>query len=173
MNKFRCSYVKRKKYLSLLKQIKSICAENEVELKISHRPIIWDRYGGAGPNFGEQRGVYSVSNKSITAVFYGKIGYARKLELLLHELRHAIHHNEGLYKDYYNEKWEDLEALLKEENPALPCRKIGLLAEMDCNRFAYYWLKKQGINIPKSFKYKGETMADYLHNEFKRRKSLA
>lgn len=161
------SYIKRKTYLALLKKIRKQCSDLGVVLKIHHRPLIWDRWGGAGPNFGELRGYYSITKKEIMAVFYGKVGYAKKLELLLHELRHAIHHKECLYKDYYQSDWENLKDFSKIKKSQLPCRRNARLAEMDCNKFAYYWLKNEKINIPKDFKYKGDTMADVIHKEFK------
>lgn len=165
--KERFPYIKRSKYLFLLKKIRKIAKGLNVSLNIYYKPIIWKRYG-TYPNFGERRGSYNTKEKKIVVVFYGKIGYGRKLEILLHELRHAIHHRKGLYKDYYDSRWENIDQLLKEDNPKLPCKRTGMLTEMDCNRFAYYWLKKEGITIPKNFKYyKYGTVSYQIHQMFK------
>ena len=167
MEKKRYPRIKRAIYLKLLKKIKNIAEEINVPIKIYYRPIIWRRYG-IFPNFGEHRGYYCIEDKKIVVTFYGNISYGRRLFLLLHELRHAIHHHEGLFEEFYDPKWLDLDSLLEMENPPLPCKRTGFLTELDCNRFAYYWLKREGIEIPKDLRYPPElSYLTQVHNIIK------
>lgn len=52
------------------------------------------------------------------------------------------------------------------KNPTLPCKRTALLAEIDCNRFTYYWLKKEGVVIPKDFRYSYYSTMAYNIHEF-------
>lgn len=166
MKKERYPYISKSKYLKLLNKIRNNAKELGVNITIYNRPIIWRRFG-IYPNFGEHRGYYINNKKRIIVTFYGRIGHGKKLFLLLHELRHAIHHNKGLYKDYYNPLWDDLEKLFEMENPPMPCKRTAFLAELDCNRFAYHWLKKEGIKIPKDLRYSPlNTVAYQIHKMY-------
>lgn len=146
----RYPYIKRKTYLHLLKEIKNTAKLLNVELRIYHRPIKYNRNNEGKPNYGEMYGSYSQSRKKIICTFFGKIGYGKKLNLLLHELRHAIHDNEGLFKDYYNPLWEKDIKIIKSSRKK-PCIKTAFLAEVDCNKFAYYWLRKKRNLYSKRF----------------------
>lgn len=148
----RYPYIKKSLYLKLLKEIKLEAKKINVDVVLYYRPIKYNRYGGSAPNFGECSGYYSQKDKKIRCTFFGKIGNGKKLNLILHELRHAIHDAKKLYKDYYNPLWEKPINHIKATNKK-PCLKTAFLAEIDCNKFAYYWLRNKGINIPKNFKY--------------------
>jgi len=153
MNEDRNTRISKEQFNSLMKEIKAMAREMGVKLTIYKRPINWNRYGCGFPNFGELRGYYSVEQRRIVVTFYGTVGRAKLLNVILHELRHAIHHREGLYADYYDDLWDRLDDYIEEGHTRRPCKRTAYLAEMDCNRFAYYWLRKKGINIKKCFKY--------------------
>lgn len=98
-----------------------------------------------GRGFGVS-GTYSAKTKRINLRIRGNCAYLEILATLAHEVRHAQHHQEGLFPEYYDPQLESKEYLsqIKQGLIIPPSVEIGLVAENDCNSFAREYLKTQG-----------------------------
>lgn len=143
--------ISKKLFRALVKEIRQVAESMGTKINLYYRPIIWNRHGSDGPNFGEVRGFHECETRKIVVTCHGKASRRQLLHVLAHELRHAIHYRDGLYKDYYDPEYYAMVALLKaglELPPQCiqrPSNKIAHLAEMDCNRFAIKWVKERGL----------------------------
>jgi hypothetical protein len=158
-----------------MKELRAKASSFGCKVKIRYRPIIWNRYGGLGPNFGEMRGVYAGNLKEIQVVVYGRPSRIKLLYYLAHEVRHAEHDFLGLFKDYYRKDIYKLVSFVwgkkktYPKNVKKPCNKTAFLAEKDCDRSAEKFLLSKNIeSLAKKKNYRfDETFAYHLNSRLK------
>lgn len=74
----------------------------------------------------------------------GLIGLGEFLHCFAHEVRHALHKNEGLFRSYYK-------AL---DTGTIPNMGVAARAENDCHRWGHKFLNKWGVKYHRPFSYK-------------------
>lgn len=136
----------RKEYLSSLKILKSLLPEG-VKVRFTYL-----RDHKNNKNLGH--GIYHTKNKRIRIYIFGKKcrkQYQTILALLAHEVRHAQHHAEGLFEEYYSKKFDEhLEEYVHDfliGKETLPDLKVGQKAERDCDKFAIDFMKAIGFPL--------------------------
>ena len=142
--------MRRTDYLRLMKLLRSEATKLGVKVKFYRRPINYpNQYGMAGG--------YNGAEKFIIITAYGNQSYSYVLGVFAHELRHAQHHSQGLYKSYYQTELYDIEKfadLVIKNKKKLPSAKVAVSAENDCNLFAINFMKSHGFPLKKtSYKY--------------------
>lgn len=96
-------------------------------------------------------GLCSILDKKISIVIHGRPSRRSVIHTFAHEIRHAIHQNAGLFKDYYRKKprqWAICSALCRSRT-AYQIEKFNLknawLAERDCDKWGNKFLVSFGI----------------------------
>lgn len=135
--------MKKSDFLILKKELIETANQLGSVVRISRTPFRRNRFG--------VRGSYSIESKRINIEISGKCSYSLILAVLAHEVRHAQHHNLGLFPGFY-----DLAIRSKAYRESIrqglvipPSIDEGQAAEDDCNLFAINWLKRHGINLNK------------------------
>ena len=142
------TYVNRKTYSRIVKELTAIANANGFRVKIYYRPMNWNRYGGGVPSMGEVRGYFEyAARKAIVVTRYPGVGRARVLHILAHEVRHSMHYTQGLYAGYYAHAKITPKQLKKMQKHELPSLKTAHAAELDADRWAEEYLLGNGIRI--------------------------
>jgi hypothetical protein len=102
------------------------------------------------------RGYYSVSRKEATVVVPWNAGRRPRhlISIMAHEVRHAMHHALGLYRDYYRAEHKVALTIFNKTRQVPtwytpPNLGVGMRAELDCDDWARKFLKKHGIRDKK------------------------
>ena len=136
------------KFKSLLVELKKEAKRLGVSIVIRREKIKYpDHFGVSGH--------YCSRLKKISIKILGNQSRAYILAVIAHELRHAIHDNLGIYKDFYHNS--DLSSKeyvmqIRSREKDLPSLAIALRAENDCNRFAVNWLKERDFPLDQNKK---------------------
>lgn len=120
---------------------------------IHHRPVIWNRHGSDGPNFGEVRGVCRQEpSRRIGVTVHGRAARRKLLRVLAHEVRHALQERLGLFPSYYRPStlWGLGGDGARAAAPAdhLPDLDEAHAAEIDCDAWADAFLTARGVEPP-------------------------
>lgn len=164
--------INNSQYRKYLKEVKSFADLLGVTVVIHRRAIIWSRYGSQGPNFSEVRGYHDMYKKKIVVTLHGRPARRKVLHVLAHELRHALHVKEGLYKNYYNPKvGRCIDLLLKgvkidAKMIVRPSNLVALMAERDCDKFADKWLADRNIKAMNLSPYPNYMTIAYQINQY-------
>lgn len=146
--------VERPRYLELLRELRAIAHEMGFQVFIRSRPVIMNRYGCEGPNFGEIRGFASMRpDKRLVVTRFGRVARRKLLAYLAHETRHAQHVALGLYPGYYEPNVNAQNFLEGKELSlpygfVLPDLDVALAAERDCDAWSETFLRERGIEPP-------------------------
>jgi hypothetical protein len=128
-----------RKHFAVLKGLATVAG---ADLDVDYFQVKYpDRYGVYGH--------YNTEKRRIYVKVYGNQSRKLILATLAHEVRHAQHHHQGLWADYYDSRYHQpdyVEKVLRGE--ALPPDpSIGDPAENDCNKFATEWMAIRGIPL--------------------------
>lgn len=167
----------RKQYLRLLKKLRA-------RAKALGCPIEWRRLKGPS----EIRGGYNVISHKIRIDIRGQVTYLKRLATLAHEIRHAEHKVNRQFKTVYDVRWHGSDAdivklFLKTSRKNRPSIKESVAAENDCNHFAIYWLRNQGVNFrpnkanfnffqPYPVEFTHANFVHYLVQEYRRKQQI-
>lgn len=137
----------KQEYSRLKNKLINMVQPLEVKVKIYKKPLL-------RPNLVGVSGSYSCSRKSINVISRGNNSYLAILATLAHEVRHAQHHHQGLFQEYYNPLFEDkhYRQQIRLGLIAPPSLTVGQMAEDDCNLFARLWLAQEGFPLDPSKK---------------------
>ena len=152
-------------FLAIKKELISIAHDCGYTVRMTKHPIKQYMYEH-GMRYFSIHGTASSFKKRLTVSMNGRPAHHLQLFILAHEVRHALHTKNGLYKDYYRPELETY-TQPKIESYKLPCRLIAIRAERDCDRWAYNYLKEKGVDLPLPKKYPyNATLAAYIHQYF-------
>lgn len=150
-----------------MKMLRNIAHFSDVKLVIYRRPHKIVRH--IDPNTGHPAefrasgvfGYYAQNLKSATISIFGNPSRSEVLHTIAHEIRHAIHVKEGLFKDYYRPKdateWLNYALGSTDERPRAKLQNLrtAWMAEIDCNKWADQFLIDRGLlplNEPYNYK---------------------
>ena len=133
--------MKRTAYLTLRRKLISSVAPFGVKVSFRQGKFKRNSFGVSG--------AYSARTKRISITMSGNVSYSLILMVLAHEVRHAEHHRDNLFSQYYNPLFEnkDYREKMKSGEIDTPCISIGLAAENDCNVYAVKWMKDHGAEL--------------------------
>lgn len=152
----RSTTVNKKRYNQLLKELREIAGFCGFTIQLRKREVIYKRHGENRPNFGEMYGYCDSVKRKLTVVYFGKVGRAKILWVMAHEVRHAIHVNMNMFKDYYDLRHREASTTLDKDGVLPdgykpPDLAVAVRAERDCDRWAFKWLKDNEIDfLPKN-----------------------
>lgn len=106
-------------------------------------------YGLFNPERMGVSGSYSSRKQSIHIFCRGRNSYLSILACLAHEIRHAQHHAQGLFPEYYQPRLETKEyrQLVRAGLEIPPSIEVGQQAEDDCNLYARQILQQLGLTL--------------------------
>lgn len=124
-----------------LKEARKIARSIGIRINLVKVPLVWGKDKSRHPsgNFGWKSG-------SITVKSVDKNGKFSVLNVLYHELRHALHFHIGLYPDYYSNYIEENYQFLHSGDVApktMPSPYLSWAAEVDCDLSAIREMNKK------------------------------
>lgn len=120
-------------YRSLMKELRELYRAHGAELTIHYRPIKWSAIrSGRHARYGTYYGQYIPKQRRAIVTFRGAVPRWKKLLVIAHELRHAIHHDTDMFADYYSECPSDVNLAWK--------------AEVDCDTYAIKFLNSHNLH---------------------------
>lgn len=149
--KIKARKISNMEFVRLIKNLRAEACLVQARLHVHSQKQNWDRVREGMESIGHARGYYRLNSRIAIITVYGRAPRWKILYVMAHELRHAQHHHNGLYKDYYRKdirrlyNWARSSAKTPMPNIKLPCLKTAFLAERDCDKFAKKWLIANGI----------------------------
>jgi len=149
--------MRREKYLRLKAELESIAHDLGYTYKIVRRPRL--RLHPELSRF--VTGSHCEWSRELRVFVYGKMSYATILFTLAHEVRHAIHVREGLFKSNYglNKRLMKLAMRGRKDQWRWPNLGVAIRAENDCDRWANKFLTDRGEEWQKTNPYPIERTA--------------
>lgn len=134
------------------------------------------KFSNDGLNYG-LNGNCNDRNKTINVNVRGRMGRAEILWVCFHELRHAEHRVDKLFKNYYSKEMDEIIDFIQGMGPKPDIIEFdfdtGLEAENDCEDYAASRLKELGISVARRQIYPMENVLSYrLKVELEKRKEI-
>lgn len=165
----RSTTVNKKRYNQLLKDLRQIAGFCGFTIQLRKREVIYKRYETNIPNFGEIYGYCDSVKRKLTIVYFGKTGRAKILWVMAHEVRHAIHVNTGIYKDYYDLRHREARYKLDSDGVLPigykpPDLSVAVRAERDCDQWAFKYLSDKEIEFRPKNRAKYDKNKTYVYH---------